>query len=93
MKPLRAGVNPERCPTCGEAMSLPHRGRKTGTWIRTCSACQQQTIATAPPPPVVSRGPVRGSARAVDVELPFPKFNPQDFAHIVDVKARAVGSE
>lgn len=68
---LRAGVHPERCPTCGGVMSLPIQGRKTGVWIRTCTVedCRQQTITNTPPAGVAGRGPI--GTTLVDVELPF----------------------
>lgn len=94
-RPLRAGAHPERCPTCGDAMSLPIRGRKTGTWIRTCTAeaCKQQTITTTAPAPVAQAAPIVGRARPVDVRLPFGPFNARALADRLDWKARAAGED
>lgn len=71
---MTARATPIVCPRCQEPMGLPMRGRKTGTWIRTCGWCFTQLLSTEAPDPPDRSQEAPGQPRAmvpVTVELPF----------------------
>lgn len=74
--PPAPGPDPEICnavhPTqgiCGGPMSPPHKGPRTGIWIRTCRDCLSTTGTTEPPAWVLRR-------TAFELPVPGPMFTP-----------------